>query len=280
MYKENYYPAEVSELFAEEKNSIERFFLSKGKSVFFELSVHTLFATRKGEIFVTLSNGDKKIIQSGQLFFLPAGFSCTITSEEETSLTCFYIPDCVALCDYFFSSELYTEKKLITSSFNPLSMLPIMYNYTDNLDIVLDELNVSSFFCRLKICELFYVLKHYYTVREVSGMFYPIVKKENGFTKFIYQNYIEAKTVQELANQAHMSLKSFENRFKEVFGTSPGRWMISRKKEKVYTEIMSSSLPLGVISEKCGFSTLSHMSDFCKKHIGLSPSELRKGRKC
>ncbi|MCC8133327.1 MAG: helix-turn-helix domain-containing protein [Tannerellaceae bacterium] len=44
-------------------------------------------------------------------------------------------------------------------------------------------------------------------------------------------------------------------------------------------EIISSNLPLAVIADKCGFATLSHMTDFCKKHIGMPPSQIRKGRK-
>ncbi|MCC8095108.1 MAG: helix-turn-helix domain-containing protein [Tannerellaceae bacterium] len=52
-----------------------------------------------------------------------------------------------------------------------------------------------------------------------------------------------------------------------------------KKRKKVLREIISSNLPLAVIADKCGFATLSHMTDFCKKHIGMPPSQIRKGRK-
>ncbi|MCD7978056.1 MAG: AraC family transcriptional regulator [Tannerellaceae bacterium] len=124
--------------------------------------------------------------------------------------------------------------------------------------------------------ELFHLLTYSYSKRELAGLFYPVLKREDSFARFIEENYPRLKTAKELVQEAHMSLKSFENKFNYVFGISPGRWMIRRKTEIVYQEITSSSLPLSVIADKCGFATLSHMTDFCKKHLGTTPTQIRK----
>lgn len=112
----------------------------------------------------------------------------------------------------------------------------------------------------------------------MAGLFFPVLKKEEYFAHFVEENYPRLKTVHHMANEAHMSLKSFENKFNHVFGISPGRWMVQRKIQAVYREILTSRQPLTVVADKCGFASLSHMSDFCKKHLGESPSQIRKKR--
>ncbi|MCD7976661.1 MAG: helix-turn-helix domain-containing protein [Tannerellaceae bacterium] len=51
-----------------------------------------------------------------------------------------------------------------------------------------------------------------------------------------------------------------------------------KKTEKIYYEIQETSKPLKVIAEEAGFAGLSQLSDFCRKRLGKSPSEIRKKR--
>jgi len=155
-------------------------------------------------------------------------------------------------------------------------MNPLLWEYARHLHALFNECRLPPSLLRMKILELFHLLSHSYTKKELAGLFYPVLKREEYFVRFIEDNYPRLKTAKELAREAHMSLKSFENKFNRVFGISPGRWMIKRKTALVYQEISSSSLPLSVVADKCGFATLSHMTDFCKKHLGITPSQIRK----
>lgn len=112
--------------------------------------------------------------------------------------------------------------------------------------------------------------------RDCRTIFYHPEKR--GLFCAIYRRELppRIKTVREMAREANMSLRSFKNKFNLVFGTSPGRWILQRKMQTVYREIVTSHIPLTVIADKCGFASLSHMSDFCKKHLGKSPSQIRK----
>lgn len=232
MYRENYHSMELPELFREEAATIESLYLYKGEMVSFEPTEHVLWIVKKGSFSLVFANGKKEFIQNGQLFFLPIGSVCTLTIEQGSHLTGFYLPDCLALCEYFLPSGLANKKSAWNTSFNPVEIAPLIWEYCRHLHILFEECQVSAAFRRIKIYELFYLLKSCYTPQELAGLFYPVLRKESSFAKFIYTNYMHVKTVQELASAANMSLKSFENRFNLVFGTSPGRWMIGKKGKK------------------------------------------------
>jgi len=71
MYRENNHPAGFPELFSEEKGIIEHFFASKGESLFFKLSDHTLWIVKKGAFSITFSHGKKKLYKTDSCFFCP-----------------------------------------------------------------------------------------------------------------------------------------------------------------------------------------------------------------
>ncbi|MCD7914976.1 MAG: helix-turn-helix transcriptional regulator [Tannerellaceae bacterium] len=178
----------------------------------------------------------------------------------------------------FFSPGLIREKEYFQSSFNPVEMAPLLWEYSRHLEVLFEEYVLTTDFLRIKIVEFFHILNFSYTKRELAGLFYPALTVEETFVRFVEESYPRFRTARELARESHMSLRSFENKFNRVFGVSPGRWILRRKIQMVYAEITRSSLPLSVIADKCGFATLSHMTDFCKKHLGATPSQIRKGR--
>ena len=67
----------------------------------------------------------------------------------------------------------------------------------------------------------------------------------------------------------------FGVKFKEVFGTSPYQWMMSRKSEQIYHKLVYGSESLREISEEFRFGSVQHFNDFCKKRFGMTPGKLR-----
>jgi len=268
----------LDHIFTEKERSLERIFFAKGESQRFEPFQSELWLIKKGRLTLIPAKGQKVIIEFGQVFFLPPGFVCMTVSEQSSHCIRLLLPDGPALCEKFFFPGLIQEKKKFHSPFNPIRMLPLVWEYTRHLDILFEECILTPTFKKIKVLELFHILSHSYSKHELAGLFFPILKSEDTFAHFVEENYPRLKTVRELACEANMSRKSFENKFNYIFGIPPGRWIIRKKIQMVYEEIIFSPLPLTVIADKCGFATLSHMTDFCKKHIGETPSQIRKGR--
>lgn len=109
--------------------------------------------------------------------------------------------------------------------------------------------------------------------------FYPVLTGEYQFIGQVLSLCQEINTVDELANRMNLSLSTFNRKFQSSFNISPYKWMIKKKTEKVYNAIIESESPLKQVADEVGFSSLSQMIDYCKKHIGMTPGEIRKQRK-
>ena len=58
--------------------------------------------------------------------------------------------------------------------------------------------------------------------------------------------------------------------------TNFNTWINTLRIEEAIRLLENNGLPLYEIAERTGFSDLAKMSNFMKKHTGLSPSEYRK----
>jgi len=93
----------LHDVFSEEKLSLERFYLNKGENFSFEPSLYELWILKKGSLSLFRGKTQKKVIQFGQVFFLSRGESCILISEQTCYCFRLFIPDCLALCEKFFS---------------------------------------------------------------------------------------------------------------------------------------------------------------------------------
>ncbi|SLM89556.1 GlxA family transcriptional regulator [Brevibacterium yomogidense] len=62
-------------------------------------------------------------------------------------------------------------------------------------------------------------------------------------------------SVDDLAEQAHMSRRNFTRRFQEVTGTSPAAWVRSRRLDQARSLLETTSWPISRIAADCGFSS-------------------------
>lgn len=129
---------------------------------------------------------------------------------------------------------------------------------------------------KTKTAELFYLLACSKAPEALAHFFAPVIFPDYVFSRFVLENYMSVKTVEELARLSHYSFSGFQKQFRKVFGIAPYQWMLMKKTEKVYYEIHKTSKPLKVIAEETGFAGLSQLSDFCRKRFGKSPTAIRK----
>ena len=121
---------------------------------------------------------------------------------------------------------------------------------------------------------LFYLTdKHGQTVTDflLSGISSPDELK----IRQIAENNIERKlTVEELAFLCHMSVSTFNRKFKEIYALSPSRWFHKQRLLKARNLIMQYHKSPGEIYEEAGFENFSSFSQAFKKEFGELPSQL------
>src|SRR3954447_4253971 len=83
-------------------------------------------------------------------------------------------------------------------------------------------------------------------------------------------------TVQRLARHAKMSARTFNRRFREETGESPGAWIQSRRVDRARELLESRDLPIDEVARLSGLGTGGNLRHHLRRGMGMSPSSYRK----
>lgn len=81
--------------------------------------------------------------------------------------------------------------------------------------------------------------------------------------------------LEELAQQAGMSLSKFKRLFKQVFGTTPYQYYLANKMELAMETLKKGDYSVSETGFVIGYSNLSQFSKAFKNHFGILPSEVK-----
>ncbi|WP_405726766.1 helix-turn-helix domain-containing protein [Streptomyces sp. NBC_01537] len=90
------------------------------------------------------------------------------------------------------------------------------------------------------------------------------------------ENLHEPLPLEDLAEQARMSLRTFARRFNEEVGMSPGRWLIQQRVARARHLLESTDLAVDEIAGQVGFATGTSLRQHLHAAIGVSPLAYRR----
>lgn len=93
--------------------------------------------------------------------------------------------------------------------------------------------------------------------------------------KLLHQSFRDNIAITELAAAAHLSLSSFQRKFKSCFSMSPKEYMRHLKVQDACHKIIQTTMSFAEISYECGFSDQSHFSREFTRLMRESPSAYR-----
>jgi AraC family transcriptional regulator, transcriptional activator FtrA len=82
-------------------------------------------------------------------------------------------------------------------------------------------------------------------------------------------------TVERMADECRMGLRTFLRRFSEATGQTPGNWLIEERLEEAKRFLCQQHADMETIAETCGFGTAHTLRHHFRQKIGISPSEFR-----
>lgn len=230
----------------------------------------------QGSFLITYERLSEQIVEAGKMLLLFPGCIYKARTGEGVFLLKFRLIETTRFCEQF-SLEKLTEKVILSFSHLPvLNTPPVMNNFLSNLIDVLQSGLQCQKHMELKIKELFYLFKVYYTKEELLFFFYPLFSKDASFSEFILKNYRQVRTVNEFATLYSCSVSNFDKKFKRTFGMPAYKWMIKKKVDLVFYQIRTTNKAFKQIAEETGFLSLPQFTDFCKKHLGDAPGKIRK----
>lgn len=178
-------------------------------------------------------------------------------------------------CQKASLSELVHLKDVIEYRMEPLEIKEPLFKFLELLACYLKDGANCIHFHEIKLKELFWNIRFYYSKPEQAQFFYTIIGHLPDFKNKVLDNYKECRTVKELASACGVSVSTFKRQFNTEFGETPAEWMQQQLLGEIKYKLSATDLPLGVIANELDFSSLANFSRFCKRCLGYSPRKLR-----
>ncbi|WP_432832594.1 GlxA family transcriptional regulator [Dactylosporangium sp. CA-092794] len=83
-------------------------------------------------------------------------------------------------------------------------------------------------------------------------------------------------SLQEMAEHARMSVRTFTRRFRDETGVSPARWLLQQRVDRARALLESTDLPVEVVARRSGLGTAAGLRQHLQSTIGVAPSAYRR----
>ena len=235
---------------------------------------HCLFFLISGSVNLSYESNTYNV-KKDTIWFVPMSSEYKIYANSDARLVMNYFNKPIDLCEKAALESL----SVLLDQKSHTSMLKInkpMKRFLSSMLYYMNEGVYCKHFHEIKQKELFHLLRYFYTKREIAGLFAPIISRNLDFKNIVLANYLRANSVKELAQICNYSLSSFNRVFKKNFQENPYLWLQNQKLKYIIGRLSDKSIPLSQIIDEFHFSSPSHFTIFCKKHLNLTPSEFRK----
>lgn len=255
---------------------VEVFEIQKGLSLSREITGTEIFAVISGKVNISTQKERNRTVESENLVLLTPGTVLSASVVEDAMIILFVINKPIQLCDMCSLEGLAEDVPLTHNNIPVLPFNGHLRDYFAFFTACLKEGLKCYYYLEVKTQELMFMLRAFYTRPELATFFKPLITNDTVFSEFILKNYRNVKTVDELARLSNYSRSGFKAHFRKTFGTSASNWMREKKARDVYHELNTTNKSLQQISEEYNFSSVSHMSIFCKEFFGMPPGRIRR----
>lgn len=238
-----------------------------------EKKYHCILFILEGKVNIFIDN-QKYILKKGFSILVPSDSKFYLEAASNTSFITNYFDSPIDLCEKIALESLISTHSS-TFKIPILKFKKAHRSFLLSLKSYLKDGVSCKHFHAMKEKEMFFIFRYYYTKDEILFFFRSIVSKNLDFKNIVLQNYKNVTSIKELAKKCNYSLSSFNRHFKNDFGENPYIWLQKQKLEHIKVRLKNKQISLNQIVDEFNFSSPSHLTSFCKRHLRMSPSEYR-----
>lgn len=239
---------------------------------------HYIVYCRKGVTRLQSNLFKEETIYGGEILFLPRMADCRGEVMDDSHVIIHTFNNSVCNPDNCILSYLYKHDRKIgekTKYHCKLSSYQALDTFMEGISHYLSDGKDTPQLWRMKHRELIYLLCQYYHFKDLQAFFQPMIGEGIPFKSLVMAHYRKAEYTDTLAEMCGYGVYNFRRIFKIEFGISPYKWLTIKRAEHVKYKLTIPHIPFADIIEEFNFSSAGHFSNFCKKFLGDTPSNLR-----
>ena len=223
-----------------------------------------------GAVTYELKEGDSLFVAKGAHYIEQL-------KAEEVCVLIFFFPDefleeVLEAADYHKKSTLEEAPKFIPIDVNE----PLKIFFQSMTSFFAQTPSPSRQLVSLKFKELVLQLLNFQKNAALFSFFNSMTSPpERKFRQLIENNIQFNLGLEEYARMAGMSVSSFKRYFKQIFGDSPGQYMLDRKLTIASLLLKKSAKSIQEIAYEIGFENPAHFTRMFNKKYKISPSKFR-----
>lgn len=244
------------------------------------LEQHALLFCQSGHIRITSNLFAEEYLCAGEILFIPRGSDYHGIALSDTTLLIHCFNNTVCHIENCILSFLYTHKHIEpkegkTYFYSKLTACGQLSHLMEGVGGYIDDATHEPALWGLKHKELIWLFTKYYSPEELRLFFHPMTDEDVPFKSLVLAHYRKAEDTDKLAEMCGYGLHTFRRIFKKEFGTSPYKWLMMKRTEHIRHRLALHYIPFADIIEEFHFSSAGHFSNFCKKYLGDTPTNLR-----
>lgn len=241
-----------------------------------DLRRSTLVCILKGRMEVSVAGIIGQLIEEGHMLLVPAGDSFYARALTEVTVLRVSFEQLAPFCHRFSLPRLLACAPAADGK-ETFCILPLRDNLRRELELTLKTIKTNvacARYRRIKAEILCMELGCSYSEDELARLFAPILAADVRFKTSVLRTFPRVSDAKELRVVLGIPGSTFSRKFRSAFGTSAGQWIIRKKEEKLFHDIVATKTSVKELARKYGF-TANYLTYFCKKHFGATPAQLR-----
>lgn len=216
------------------------------------------------------SGGNTYAIQKGDCMLCHAGGPIAYTSSREQPWSLYWVHFELTrespVFPFLYSKEI-NPQRVVVNVHNKMPLIDLFEKIINFDDALSDDLQ----FCLQQ--SVFLTLL--YTGLSAFKMSKGTNQYISAAVKYIDNNINQKITLDELAEEVHLSKYYLSHLFQQIMDISPNRYIIERRIRYAKTLLISSSLTIAEIAREAGFDNAMYFSNIFKRRVGMTPKNYR-----
>jgi len=217
----------------------------------------------QGSLLINNSE-ESKIISANEICLLSNHASYECKAIENSIMTLLFFDHPNNQCDKYSLQALTKYSKPSTEKIRSLPMKTPIIAFINGMKLYLSNKMYCNHLHDIKESEWFFIMRGFYTKEESAYFFNPVINIFSDLFNLVKENYLQVKSVQELADICNMTIKTFTRHFKEEFNDTPKQWILKEKAKHIHIDLAKKELNKNEVSYKFGFHSSSHLNHYLK----------------